>query len=405
MRTRTLCVAGLLVASSGMAAGQTVLSEADALSRLSLDSPRVRAIRSAVDVARAEASAAGRWPNPRLTIDREAVAGVSETISTVLQPLPITGIRGLERSAATALATAAERRVDDEVRRARADLRGAFADLVVAQTRERELTATRDRLQALAEALAKREAAGDAAGFDRLRAEREVLDLDADRALAASERVRAQGLLASLFSGPVDASAIVVSATPVTARSELPALDVLVMRAETTRGELLGFRQEAEAARLSARAADRRRIPVPELLAGTKQSNAIGGDVGSVFGVQAVLPLFDRGRPERAIAVARATQADARAAAFVAAVRPQIAGLRAEVLARRDAADRYRASTGADQIERIAQVSYDAGERGILELLDAYRVGGAARLRQTALDEAVRRAEIELEYVSGWELP
>jgi cobalt-zinc-cadmium efflux system outer membrane protein len=144
---------------------------------------------------------------------------------------------------------------------------------------------------------------------------------------------------------------------------------------------------------------------VPELLAGTKQSNAIGGDVGSVFGVQAVLPLFDRGRPERAIAVARATQADARAAAFVAAVRPQIAGLRAEVLARRDAADRYRASTGADQIERIAQVSYDAGERGILELLDAYRVGGAARLRQTALDEAVRRAEIELEYVSGWELP
>jgi outer membrane protein TolC len=58
----------------------------------------------------------------------------------------------------------------------------------------------------------------------------------------------------------------------------------------------------------------------------------------------------------------------------------------------------------ADQIERIAQVSYDAGERGILELLDAYRTGAMSRIRQAALDAAVREAEIELEFVSGWEI-
>ena len=57
------------------------------------------------------------------------------------------------------------------------------------------------------------------------------------------------------------------------------------------------------------------------------------------------------------------------------------------------------------QIERIAQVSYDAGERGILELLDAYRTGSSARVRQAALDLAVRQAELELEFVSGWEIP
>ena len=50
-------------------------------------------------------------------------------------------------------------------------------------------------------------------------------------------------------------------------------------------------------------------------------------------------------------------------------------------------------------------MSYDAGERGILELLDAYRIGSTARVRQAALDAAVRQAEIELEYVSGWEIP
>jgi outer membrane protein TolC len=59
----------------------------------------------------------------------------------------------------------------------------------------------------------------------------------------------------------------------------------------------------------------------------------------------------------------------------------------------------------AAQIERIAQVSYDAGERGILELLDAYRTGSTARVRQAALDTDARQSEIELEYVSGWEIP
>jgi cobalt-zinc-cadmium efflux system outer membrane protein len=70
-------------------------------------------------------------------------------------------------------------------------------------------------------------------------------------------------------------------------------------------------------------------------------------------------------------------------------------------------ADRYRSALadGSDQIERIAQVSYDAGERGILELLDAHRTAASARVRQVELESAVREAEIELEFVSGWEIP
>jgi outer membrane protein TolC len=58
-----------------------------------------------------------------------------------------------------------------------------------------------------------------------------------------------------------------------------------------------------------------------------------------------------------------------------------------------------------DDIERIAQISYDSGEAGILELLDAFRTSSSARVRQVMLDRAVREAEIELEFVSGWEIP
>src|SRR6185369_14743620 len=134
--------------------------------------------------------------------------------------------------AASALVGASASRADDEIRRLRADLRVAFADLAAAQVREHELTADRDRLRDVAELLAKREAAGDAAGFDRLRAEREVLDIDTDRALAASDRARAQATVASFFSDATDPTrlvAVVASRAPVTP----PSVDALLGLAET----------------------------------------------------------------------------------------------------------------------------------------------------------------------------
>jgi outer membrane protein, heavy metal efflux system len=381
------------------------LTESEAMARLSADSPRVRAIRAAIEVARADVLAAGRYLNPRITVDREAVSGNTEYLTRVGQILPVTGYRGLQLQAASLMVEAVTSRADEEIRRARADLRLAFAQLLAAQTRERELAAARDRLQGVADVLAKREAAGDAAGFDRLRAEREVLDLEADRATSAAERTRAQAALAGFFMGPLDPSTL-VAAPSAPVMDTLPAIEALVERAEANRGELTALRKETESAQVAGRAAERRWIPEPELVAGTKSSSIGGGDVGSVFGVQATIPLFDRGQPERALAQARASRAQARIEAFRQLLRAEVAGWRVAVIERRETAARYRTAAldSADRIERIAQVSYEAGERGILELLDAYRTRSTARVRQALLDAAVREAEIELEFVSGWEI-
>ena len=406
MRRAVLCAALAAVLTPASAGAQSLnLTEDEALARLSAECPRARAARAGVEISRADVLSVGRWPNPRLTYDRESVAGVTENLVMVAQPLPITGRRRFEVEAASAMVGAVSSRADEEIRRLRADLRLAFADLVAAQIRERQLTTARDRLGELADVLARREAAGDAAGFDRLRAEREVLDVDTDRALAATERARAQAIVASFFVDVPDPARIVaVPRSP--AAADVPPLDALVDRAESTRGELLALRRETDAAGFAQRAADRRRIPEPEVVAGTKSSTSAGGDIGSVVTVHASIPVFDRGRPERALAIARAAQADARAAAFRLVVRGQIAALRATVLERRRLAERYRAQsvTSAEQIERIAQVSYDAGERSILELLDAYRTGLSARVRQATLDAAAHQAEIELEFASGWEI-
>lgn len=406
MRARAWWVAVVLLSTSAPAAAQVVLSEADALARLSPESPRVRVIRAAIDIARVDLLAASRWPNPRIIFDRESVAGITEDLTMVAQSLPITGRRRFEKSAATALLDATTSRATDELRRARADLRVAFAELTAAQTRERELARARDRLQELANILGRREAEGDASGFDQLRAEREVLEVEADLVIAATDRARAQANLASFFAASIDPLTLVAADAPI-AKPGVPPLGALVERAETARGELAAFRHELEAARFSLRAAARSLVPEPEIIAGTKSSSLLGGTVGSVVTVQAGIPLFDRARPERALALARAAQAEARAEAFQIALRSRVAALRAVAVERRSAADRYRATavSGADEVERIAQVSYEAGERGILELLDAYRLGTAARVRQTTLDAAARQAEVELEFVSGWEIP
>ena len=405
MRTRTSCVAVALVCLSRPSAAQTVLSEADALARLSAGSPRVRAIRAAVEVARADILAAGRWPNPRATFNREGVAGVTENMLMIAQPLPVTGRRALDVSAASAMAEARARRADDEVRLARSALRSAFADLLSAQAREDEFARARDRLREVTQVLARREAAGEAAGYDRLRADRETMDLDAEWAAARVDRARAQGALAAFFADPGDLTGIVAAAPATPTTRAAPTVDDLMALAGRTLGEPAALRDEIESAKFADRAAARRAVPEPEVVAGTKSSTLGGGDLGSVISVHVSVPIFDRARPERALARARREQAEARADAFRVSLRSEITAARAILIERREAADRYRTATSesADRLERIAQVSYDAGERGILELLDAFRSRTSARMRQIALDGAARQAEIELELASGWE--
>lgn len=407
MRTLLVCAAFAVTVIPARAGAQTVkLTESEVLAQLGSETPRAVAARAAVDTARADILAAARWPNPRVTYNREAVSGVTEHMLMVAQPLPITGRRRFDVNAATARVDASSLRVHDHRRRIRADVRLAFIDLWAAQERERELVRSRNRVNALAEILAKREVAGDAAGFDRLRAEREVLDVDASRAMAATERAQAQAILTGFVSVPGQASTI-EAVRPAVAPAAIPSTGELIARAETERGDLQALAREVDAAKFAEQAAGRRAIPEPEVVAGTKTSNAGGGDVGSVVSVHVGIPLFDRGRPERAAAQARGRQANAEAIVLRQTIRAQIAAWHAAVIERRSIAERHRAAldTGAGQIERIAQVSYDAGERGILELLDAYRTGAAARVRQTELDAAVREAEIELAFVSGWEIP
>src|SRR5688572_7091793 len=401
MRTRIACVVLLAVLQPMGARAQVSMTEQEAVARLR-GGAYVMAAEAPIEVARAEALAAARWPNPRASFTREAAGGIAEQFLTASQVLPLTGRRALDMSAASARVEAATRRSDERIARLHADIRLAFTDLWEAQVRERELQQSRDRLQSLATVLEQREAAGEAAGFDHLRAAREVMEVDVDRASAAAERTRAEAILNGYFATPVDR----IEAVPVPpSRTAVPEMDALVTSALAQRPGFMAMQRELDAQAFAEQAALRRRIPEPEVVGGVKGSDAGTGHLGAILGVHVTVPLFDRAKPELAAAVARTGVVRADVLLFRQQLHTEIAVWRAAVIERREIADRYRASVGAsvEQIERIAQVSYDAGERGILELLDSYRMTASARVRQATLDAAVRAAEIELEFVSGWE--
>jgi cobalt-zinc-cadmium efflux system outer membrane protein len=394
----------LLVFGPGVAAAQQVLTEADAVARLSLESPRARVARAEIDLVKAEALTAGRLPNPSVTLSREAVAGASESYLLVSQSLPVWGRRGLQMDGAAELVRAAEFRAEDLQRRLRVEIRRAFVDLSIVEARERELEANLAALQSLAKVLGVREAAGDAAGFDRLRAEREALDVAATLGDARAKRVRAQAAVASYFFPPPDPTTL--HAAPLAEQSSLPGVDDLVARARAARTDLLALSRETEAAQLQGRAAARSRIPEPELVAGLKTATAGDDRHGSVFSLNFAVPLFDRAQPERARADARARLATAERDARLADISATVSGLRQAAQELRTAADAYRRTSvpTSNQLRRIAQVSYDAGERGILELLDAFQSASAARLRLLDLEAASAHADIDLEWATTVEI-
>lgn len=399
------CIAMFCMAFAQPVAAQQALTEADAVSRVSLESPRARAIRAQVDLASADAYAAARWPNPRVTFSRESVAGTAENYLLFSQAFPITGRRGLETDSANQQVRAAQLRADDLVRRLRADARRAFVALSVAETRVRQLERALADLESLSDILAKREAAGDAAGFDRLRAEREALDVAASLAGARAERARWQGDLAAFFYPSPDPDSL--HAAPLSpARSPLPAATNLVAQAEAARPDLLALDRDIESARLAGDAAARSRIPEPEVVAGLKTTSVGDDRQGSVVSIAASIPLFDRARPERARAEARSRMATAERDALRSEIGAAVRALWRVAEERRAAADAYRraAIPKSDQLRRIAQLSYDAGERGILELLDSYRIASDAWLRLADLDAAVAHAEIDLELMTAVEI-
>src|SRR5690606_24611461 len=146
--------------SAGQAAQEppTVrLTEREAVARFSSSDPRIRALNARIDETRAAQAERTLWPNPSATFSRESVLGAHDTFLLARQELPISGRRGRLQTAGRLAVGAAQAEAQFERVRLQADVREAYAALLLAQQQEATLQASIDSLQKLISVLRARE--------------------------------------------------------------------------------------------------------------------------------------------------------------------------------------------------------------------------------------------------------
>lgn len=359
------------------------------------DGPRARAIRAESEVTRHEQDARLAYPNPTVTYSRES-AGFTEFLQAE-QSLQLFGARSALSRAGVAATAAAEADRDVRLWVLRSDAATAAARLVAEQARLESAQGHVREVERLIEVLRTREREGEGSRFDRLRAEQELRDTRQLVTSASVSVVEARAALSGLLPRDVALTRIAGTLDPQPVRV---AADALIAKATSTRAELRALQHSAERATLEADAARRARLPSPNLSGGVKRADVSGRQTGGVFGLTVSVPVFDAGGRESARWSAERARVEAERASIEYRIRSEISGA-SEVLSMRLAALSQEQQGAADELVQIAEVAYNEGEVGILELLDAVRTAARARIRDIDVRLQARLAQIALERAVG----
>ena len=394
---RTVCA----VLLAALAAQASDLTEKEAIRRFLAESPYSREVQAAAAVTRAETRGWSLWPNPSVGYSREG-AGFTEFVQYE-QQFPVSGRLGYLRRAGTAATEAAGSHSEHMRWQLISELRAAFYSVLAAQQREEAMAASLSRIEEVIRILRAREAEGEGSRYDRIRAEREHLEIEADLASTRVVTAEARSRLAAFFRPETDPAALTVQGR-LEATEILPRFDEVLARSLAVRSDYAALAHEAERFRWQQQAAGRQKIPEPLLAGGIKRANVGSASAtGSYFAISVPLPFFNRGQTDVERFRAEAQRVDARRAALEQRIRSTVHAAHAVVELRRRQSTRYRSSLERQEpeLEQIAGVAYREGAMGILELLDAYRVSLSSRLRALEFQAAAKAAEIELERVAG----
>lgn len=390
----------------------TVWSESQIIDRFLAQSPLARELRARVAVTQAEARTRTVYANPTISFSWEG-AGYSAYYIEGSETLPVSGRLGYLRQAVGAAVAAADLNREGQLWSLRSDLRNAFFRMVAAQERVSALSSRIGEVEGLVRILRRREEEGEGSRYDRLRAERELIELRTDAIMARSLTAAAGAQLAAFLPEGTQVERV---RGDLQILPEVPDPENLVRRALHVRADYQAEQRDRSRYLIEEQAARRLRIPEPVVSAGVERAEVTAGTGANPFSnvtrngpalsISVPLPILNSGRYEVRRYQAEQEQTDARIAVLSRQIRTEVEGALSVLDVRREAQTafaREMESSGAELV-RIAQTAYQEGEIGILELLDAYRVNGAANLRRLDLQAGVKEAFIELERAVGEEL-
>lgn len=399
-----LCISTSLLRAQGW-------SEKEVVAKFESLSPQARELRARVAVAAADVRTRTVYPNPSVSYSKEGAGYVSFLQGS--QTLPISGRMRILRDSGDASVAVADAEREAEMWSLTSDLRIAFYRAVAAQERMQLISASIGEVERLVSLLRKREEEGEGSRYDRLRAERELIELRTDMSGAQSLAAAATGRLSGFL--PEESVVKRVNGTLELAVSS-PDTDELVRRALADRAELRAVQNDLVRVQFEQQAASRLRIPEPTVTAGVKRGDVPVGlpptpfandaRTALAFSISVPIPAFNRGQYE----VARFQAEQVRAHAVIDAINRRI---RTEVRTARDvwnvrkdslAVYKHELESAGSELTRITEVAYQEGDIGILELLDSLRVARAADLRLLDLRAGAKEAFIELERAVGEEV-
>ena len=397
-----VCVA-LLGGASGAAAQPLTLG--DALKLANAQHPLLRAADAGVDVAEAGIVTARAYPNPQASVIAGTQSTGAGTVRTGVpayvfeQPLELGGLRS-SRVGLAERGRESSGYARDEVRLSvLAGVRRTFY-LVLRRRAEVETATENVRfVEALRDRIKVRVDVGEVGRLELVRAEAEVASA---RTLASSARLQQVTALAQFraaVGGRLPVGVELSGALEPTVT--LPAIEALRQQAIAQHPTLALAQSEVRRAdaRLAYETAQRRPQP-------TVRSEIDATDPTYRVGVGIPLPLWNRRQGPIAEAQAATRQAAATADARQIAILEALEGAvqRYEVANQQVVLFEQGLLREAEEALRAAEVAYQLGERGILEVLDAQRVLRAVRIEFVNAQYDRQAALVDLDELRGVDL-
>jgi cobalt-zinc-cadmium efflux system outer membrane protein len=395
----------LLLPAVAVASDEPV-TESDALRLFLEESPQAQKVPLIVQSIGAELRVDARVSNPDVAYQVEDAAGVRDEFLTIQQELPITGRLGLLRESADAASSAAGLAAERDLEAAAYALRASFYEVVYRDSVFERLQRGAGLLDRVVDILAQREREGEGSGYDLLRAEQELAEIGIATAEAEAALSVARSRFGSFFDPALRMEAAALEGD-LQSTDAIPEPDEAIERALSQRADLRALLVEAERRDLERRAARRRRFPEPTVTAGWKRTEGLGlEDTGFIASLTVPLPIFDRGQVTLARASADRQRAELETEIRKREIRAEVLASLARERAARQAAQRHGKDIEqrAGELRRIAQLAYDEGENGILELLDAHRTSLGMELRALAVQYEAKSAEIDRNRAIGIEV-
>ena len=350
--------------------------------------------------AQAETLTARAYPNPDLEIGggtwRSRIGGATGSASTVgfAQLLELPSVRGARAEASEAGLSVASAQVAAVRLAVGYQARAAFYELLRRQEEERLAGESVKLLAEIQGKVETRVAVGEAPRFESVRAEAETLAAQNTAAAAALRVDEARAVLRRLGGNSLPAVFRARGALP--PHVEAPPLAVLVPQVLEAHPQLKAATAETERARSRLELERALRNPQPTV-------RAIGSSDPesrhAMVGISIPLPLWSR----REGPIAQAQAGIGYAAAQVEAQRAQLLRELDSAYARQGVTQRQISTfersllRSAEEGLRVAEAAYRAGERSLLEVLDAQRTLRSVRVdyNQALFDRNAAWLDIE----------